>query len=234
MPSGSEVWFQIAHNGPCPYLDGGEWIAYCLYTRNTAPAIYESLINSGFRRNGFSIYKNICPNCDACLPVKVDAANFKPSKSQRRVLKKNRDVIVRRHPTCFDAEGFLLYRKYCHLRHGHIPREEEYSAFLIESPVPGEMMRYYLGRRLVGVGWIDVLPDSLSSVYFAYDPDFSARSLGVFSVMKEIELCAATGKSWLQLGFWVGRNRKMSYKNRYRPCYLLVDNKWRPAGNRPP
>jgi len=74
---------------------------------------------------------------------------------------------------------------------------------------------------------VDVLPHSLSSVYFAFDPDFGRRSLGTFSVMKEIELAAAGGKRWLQFGFWVAGSQKMDYKAGFRPHETLIDGVWR-------
>lgn len=223
----AETLYQITYNGACPYLSLREWISLSLHFKNTDPAVYESLINAGFRRNGFSIYRNLCPNCDSCIPVKVDVKRFAPSKSQRRVLRKNRDVVVRRHPACFDREEYLLYCKYCTQRHGHVPTEEEYTTFLIESPIPTEMMRYHIDGELIGIGWIDVLTDSLSSVYFAFDPDRSHLSPGVFSVMKELELCEKMNKKWLQLGFWVEENRKMSYKTKYKPCLFLSGDGWK-------
>jgi hypothetical protein len=29
--------------------------------------------------------------------------------------------------------------------------------------------------------------------------------------------------AWLHLGFWIKEHPKMSYKNQYRPCQLLID-----------
>lgn len=188
--------------------------------------VYESLIDSGFRRNGYYFYQNICPGCCACIPLRVDIRRFRPSRSQKRVVKKNRDIRVTRLPAVFDTDGFHLYRKYCLQRHHTVETADNYMRFLIDSPVPTQIMRYYLGNALVGMGWIDVLTHSLSSVYFAFDPDFDSRSLGVFSVLKEISLCRELGKRWLQMGFWVRENRKMAYKKNYKPCQLLINERW--------
>lgn len=212
--------------GQCPYLPAHKSMAYAFSIEEMVPELYESLISQGFRRNGYYFYKNLCPDCEACIPIRVDVQRFRPSKSQRRVLRKNRDIRITRHPVCFDPEDFALYRKYCSIRHDSLEVREDYTRFLIDSPVATEMMRYYVGDHLMGIGWIDVLPDSLSSVYFVFDPDHAFRSPGVFSLLRELELCRTLGKEWLQLGFWVRNNRKMSYKNRYRPCQLLIDGKW--------
>ena len=88
------------------------------------------------------------------------------------------------------------------------------------------MMEYRLQGVLVGVGWLDLLANSVSSVYFAFDPTHDRRSLGTFSIMKEIELCRELGLPHLHLGFWVENCQAMSYKNRFQPYQLLVNGRW--------
>lgn len=214
---------------PCSYLPDRKWQTHFFYTEAIAPALYEHLISQGFRRSGYVFYQNHCPDCTACRPIRVDVQRFTPSTSQRRVLRKNRDVRIVRRPVSFVPEEFLLYRNYCAQRHPspELPTEEGYYRFLIASPLSTEIMAYYLADRLIGVAWMDVLPASLSSVYFAFDPAYSARSLGTFSILQQIALCYKLGKTWLQLGFWIQPCRKMSYKSRFQPCQILVDGNWR-------
>ncbi len=215
---------------PCLYLKDQQSFTYAFSVGTMPPEIYEAIINEGFRRSGIYFYQNLCPACRACIPIRVDVQRFTPSKSQRRVLRKNREVRVFRHRVAFEPEGFSLYQKYCARRHDSVEKKEDYTRFLIESPVPTEMMRYYVGDQLMGIGWIDVLPNALSSVYFAFDPDYSSRSPGVFSMLKELELCKKLGKRWHQIGFWIKENRKMSYKTKYKPFHLLTGGVWREWG----
>ena len=214
-------------HGLCPYLTDQQSVVYAFFVKKVKPAVYEKIISSGFRRNGFYFYQNLCPNCGRCIPIRVDVQGFRPSKSQRRIFRKNQDVTILRQPAAFDPEAFLLYKKYCAYRHNNSETEEDYTRFLIESPIHTEMMRYYAGKQLIGIGWTDLLPDSLSSVYFAFDPEYSSRSPGVFSLLKELELCRELKKKWLHLGFWIKDNRKMSYKNQYKPCQILTNGVWR-------
>lgn len=220
---------------PCPYLPDREWVTHVFHTQFLAPGMYESILNQGFRRSGTLFYQNHCPGCQACHPIRVDVQNFMPSRSQRRVLKKNRDVVVRLAPDVFQDEDLRLYRTYCAARHpSHsLPEREDYVRFLLNSPVPTNIMRYLLNEQQIGLGWIDILPQSLSSVYFSFDPAYSARSLGTFSILQQIELCRLLGKPWLQLGFWVHDCQKMNYKNNFRPCHILVNGQWRMAPKNP-
>jgi len=89
------------------------------------------------------------------------------------------------------------------------------------------MMRYSVKGKLVGVSWLDYLPNSLSSVYFAFEPEEAKRSLGTFSVLKEIEIARMSGREFYYLGFYVPGSPKMSYKGRFKPHELLLDGQWR-------
>ncbi len=215
------------YNGPCPYIPFGVWITRTRHYDDMAPEEYERLLNKGVRRSGHYFYQNRCPGCSECRLIKIDVRRFEPSRSQRRAMKKNRDIVIRRRSAGFDQEEFELYQKYCMDRHDHFPDEIDYSQFLIESPVDTEIMSYYLEDRLVGLGWIDILVKSISSVYFAFDPEYESRSLGVFSMIKEIELCREMNKDWLHAGFWVKSSPKMAYKANYRPCFILNGETWR-------
>lgn len=91
----------------------------------------------------------------------------------------------------------------------------------------GAIARYRTADgRLVALGFIDVLVDGFSSVYFAFDPAETRRSLGVYSVFAECSLLASLGKRWYYLGFWVDGCRKMEYKAGFRPHELAHEGRW--------
>lgn len=213
----------------CPYLPDSTCVTHFFWADTFPPGRYETLLSSGFRRSGRVFYQHGCPVCQACIPLRVDVRRFTLSPSQRRVLRKNRDVTIQRAPNAFRPEDFHLYRTYCEQRHSSspVPTQDSYSDFLMASPIPTDIMRYYVQDRFVGLAWIDILPHSLSSVYCSFDPADSARSLGTFSVLQQVALCAALGKEWLYLGFWIEARSNMAYKSRFKPCQVLIDGAWR-------
>ncbi|MFW6250517.1 MAG: arginyltransferase [Alkalispirochaetaceae bacterium] len=215
-------------NGPCPYLDNRRWVTHTFAVPSMPAETYEEMINSGWRRSGTFFYQNHCPGCRACQPIRVPVREFTPSKSQRRVLRRNEDVTIEVVPNVFDSEVFALYSRYQEERHGRdeTSGESGFRRFLCDSAVSTVQMHYRLGERLIGVGWLDELTDGLSSVYFVFDPAENRRSLGTHSVLMEIERARKLGVRWHHLGFYVKDSRKMSYKASFYPHDLLIDGRW--------
>jgi arginine-tRNA-protein transferase len=200
------------------------------------------LLEGGWRRSGMIFYKNDCPGCSSCIPIRLAAAELAPSPSQRRCLKKNKDLSVVLSPLEYREDRFLMYKSYSLARHDYAELDpdgerEAYRTFLIRSPLPGAISDYYLdgpgGRRLIASGYLDILPSGISSVYFVFDPGCSRRSLGVYSVFKEAELCLSIGKPWYYLGFWVPGSPKMDYKASFRPNETSSARGWEKAPGGP-
>lgn len=214
----------------CPYFSGRRSRIEFLFPVKPDPAVYGVLLSEGYRRTGIAYYRNQCASCKACVPIRLVAGHFRPSKSQRRNRKRNSDIRVETSASKITKEKIELYAKYITAFH---PDEKERDIlteiFSIQEGFPGTLeMDFYLDGRLAGVSVLDVCPDALSADYFYHDPEFRKRGLGVFSVQKEIELCAQMKKQFYYLGYYIADCRKMNYKSNYRPYELLIDGKWVP------
>lgn len=234
-----QVTVYEADNGACPYLPDRSWITHSFHTETMPESLYEAMLGDGWRRSGTTFYQNHCPGCRCCTAVRIPVHEFAPSRSQRRVLRRNTDVAVRITEPSANPETINLYRRYLAARHGRsLPdvigaeehgeatATEELRSFLVDTPLATRAMEYRTENRLLGVGWIDVLSHGLSSVYFAFDPDESRRSLGIFSIMKEMDLARDLAKQWLYLGFYVPGSPKMAYKGAFRPAQFAVAGGW--------
>ena len=225
---------------PCPYLPGREARDRAFLADRLPPRVYHDLMDRGFRRSGGVIYQPVCRGCRACTPVRVRVADFSPSKSLRRCLKRNADLTVNLGPLSATDEKFDLYRRYQTSRHGDGGGQLDWASFadfLYDSPVNSVEFAYRDGGgRLLGVGICDVCDESLSSVYFYYDPAEMRRGLGTFGVLKEIEFCRSRAIPHYYLGFWVAGCGAMAYKTNFRPYELLGgDGVWRePPPTMPP
>ena len=209
------------------------------------PDLYQQLMDAGFRRSGIFVYQPVCAGCRACEPIRVPVDRFTPSKSQRRVWRRNQDLrvtVAEPRPT---EEKFELYRRYVALRHGRgkaideTLKEETFDAFvqfLYTSPVATLEISYRdESGRLLAVGIADLCESrSLSSVYFYFDPNEPKRGLGTFSSLWEIGFAREQNLPHYYLGYFVRGCAAMQYKSNYRPYELLCpDGVWRESAGPP-
>lgn len=231
------LFLSVPH--PCSYLP--ERTAGTLLVDPSQPLDSDKLgywTRNGFRRSGEMVYRPLCPGCQACLPVRVPVSRFAPSRSQRRLQARNRDLEVRQVTARFHEEHFTLYRRYQHARHrgGEMDDGEpdSYARFLFCPGVDTDLFEHRIDGRLLAVAIADRVPDGLSAVYTFFDPEEPRRSLGTWAVLCEIAEIARRGLPYLYLGYWVEGCAKMSYKNRYRPLEAWADGVWRDLRREPP
>ncbi|MCC7325392.1 MAG: arginyltransferase [Burkholderiales bacterium] len=192
--------------------------------------VYSELVRLGFRRSGAFTYRPYCDHCRACVPVRVPVAAFAPNRSQRRIARNHRHLTVVRRELSYDADHYRLYLGYQRFRHpgGGMDQDsrEQYQHFLLHSNVATDLYEFRDGSVLRMVSLVDRLVDGLSSVYTFFDPGVPGASFGTYSVMWQIERCAALGLPYLYLGYWIADSRKMAYKAAFRPVEGLTGGVW--------
>jgi arginine-tRNA-protein transferase len=226
-----DLYLSMPH--PCSYLDGRQsTILFVDPQRILEAGEYSAFVRQGFRRSGDLVYRPHCQQCSACVPVRVPVRAFKPSRSQRRVWEKNRNIEVIEKPARFEAAHFDLYRHYQARRHPESGMNDadpqKYLGFLTSRQVESAFFEFRAGEHLLGVAVADLLPDGLSAVYTFFDPDQPARGLGVHAVLWEIAETQRRGLDYLYLGYWIRETPKMSYKINYQPLEAFRHGRWEP------
>ena len=198
---------------------------------------YMARLQAGWRRFGFSLFRPECPACKACQSIRVDVERFEPDRSQHRAMKANRDVQIIRGEPDVSEERIDLYDRFHDYRvdtvgwrnHG-IGDASNYIEMFVANPFAVEEWQYRLEGKLVGVGYVDVVPNGLSAIYFIYDPEFRNRSLGTFNALSVIQSTRQRQKPFAYLGYYVEGCRSLEYKARFRPneVYDGVSRVWRP------
>ena len=219
---------------PCPYYRDGRIssIEYLIPGKEQS-GNYHMYLSKGYRRLGRIFYRNVCVNCEECRPLRIETDKFNPGRSQIRTLRKNEDIRIEISDTStLTTEKIMLYHRYVNSKHPENKEEDLGGSVNILMSIHhgyGRIMEmeYYLEDKLVGVGIVDEGVDSLSSNYFYYDTDYLDRRLGIFSIVKEIELAQKLGKKYYYLGFYIEENPKMSYKKYFRPNQILETGVWR-------
>jgi leucyl-tRNA---protein transferase len=234
-PAAQSLGFFTTPPHDCGYLDDRQAVTLFVDPRMRPDvATYTLLSEHGFRRSGGHIYRPKCPTCEACIPIRVPVAAFRPRRLQRRNLRMNADITLHARTPTFDAEHFSLYKRYIAARHTgggmENPDPDTYLDFLTANWASTKFYEFRCEQRLLAVAVVDELDDGLSAVYTFYEPGESQRSLGRFAVLKEIELARERGLKWLYLGYWIGECRKMVYKTEYAPYQFYLRGAWRDSG----
>jgi arginyl-tRNA--protein-N-Asp/Glu arginylyltransferase len=208
---------------PCPYLPENTAREEVFGAMEFPPELYHDFMNSGFRRSGMYFYRPVCESCSECRPIRVLAEGYRLGKSHRRILRKNQEVDLRIASPRFTKDKFRLYSDYLASQHGCGPDHcaDDLMSFLYSSPISTLEFEYRLRGRLLAVGIVDVCSRSVSSVYAFYDPDFSSRSLGTFSAVREILFCQDLNIPYYYMGFLVRDCSSMNYKARFKPHEIL-------------
>ncbi|MEM6561912.1 MAG: hypothetical protein AAF656_09935, partial [Planctomycetota bacterium] len=141
----------------CPYLPGRTARSRAFMIDRLPPTVYDELMDAGFRRSGKLVYQPACEGCRECRPIRVVTAAFTPSKSQRKVLRRNDDVHVTFEANRLTDEKFDLYRRYYADWHGRDDHDrEDLRRFLYDSPVHTIDMLYRDDAgKLLAVGVCD-------------------------------------------------------------------------------
>ena len=228
------ISFMVTTEVPCPYLpDRMERKIITELSGGQATELFELLSRAGFRRSHSIAYRPACASCQACVPVRIDVANFHPSRSLRRVLARNADLVSEIRPAHPTQEQYQLFSRYLDLRHndgemvGMGP--QDYASMIADSPIDTRMIEFRdAERNLIAACLTDWSSDGISAVYSFFAADQARNSLGSFVVLRLIELARQTGLPYLYLGYWVKDSQKMDYKRRYQPLEGYGPDGWKP------
>jgi len=230
--------FYVTAPQPCPYLPGRvERKLFTALQNSDASSLNDTLSRQGFRRSQNVLYRPSCTDCSACLSARIRVADFKPTRSQRRVIQRNSYLNREGISPWATEEQYDLFRRYLNARHATGGMADmdifEFAAMVEETPVRSRVVEYSRpesgednGRKLEAVCLTDVLEDGLSMVYSFFDPDRAGDSLGSYIILDHIEIAREAGLPYVYLGYWVPQSDKMAYKARFKPLEIYRQGVW--------
>ncbi|HSU25694.1 MAG TPA: hypothetical protein VLI65_06920 [Pyrinomonadaceae bacterium] len=187
-----------------------------------SPDQLDALLASGWRHFGtqffrynFALYQF---DIRRVIPLRIRLADFTFSRSQRRVLRRNQDLetVVRPIEITTNSE-FLFHRHKQRFNHG-VP-DSIYDFLSREpavSPTEANEVAVFHGGRLVAVSYFDIGTSAVSGIYAMFEPTLNSRSLGIFTLLKEIEFAIGSGKRFYYLGYAYEGESFYDYKKRFR------------------
>jgi arginine-tRNA-protein transferase len=207
-----------------------------------AEALNDALSKQGFRRSQNVLYRPSCAECSACLSARIRVADFRPGRSQRRVLRRNAGLRRRTTSPWATEEQYALFRAYLDSRHATGGMADmdlfEFAAMIEETPIRSRLIEYldpstpddaFAGLKAVCL--TDVFDDGLSMVYSFFDPERDRDSLGTYVILDHVALAAELGLPYVYLGYWVPGSPKMGYKSRFDALEVYRGGLWQPIGD---
>lgn len=195
---------------------------------------FEYLLAHGMRHFGEYYFRPRCHECHECVPLRLRADEFQPTRAQKRALKSCSQVEIRVGPPNYTDKKFELYLQHKTRFHTLDDDVEDVKnfrlSFYTKTPF-GLEFEYFLDGELVGVALADVTQKTFSAVYTFYAEAQSKLSLGTFSVLKQIEFCKKRGIRYFYLGYFISKNQSLSYKANFRPNEIYTNHEWQPFRN---
>ena len=146
--------------------------------------------------------------------LRVDLARYQPSTSQKRILRRNAELRVEIRAPVIDSERRELFERHKERFREGIPRDLE--DFLgptpATGPVPAREFAVYDGDRLLAISFLAVGGNSVASLYCSFEPAESRRSLGIFTLLRELEWARANGCRYHYPGYALLQPSPMDYK----------------------
>ena len=190
-------WTEAA--APCRYVPAHISEFEYLCVKQMKPEEYMAYLLAGWRRFSRTLFRQTCSGPGACRSLRVDARRFRPNRSPRRTRQANEGVVRLRVGTpTVTPEKVSLFEQF------HADRSEtrdwspyrpadleQFVRSFAWNPFPTEEWCYHLDGKLVGVGYVDVMPGGLSAIYFVRDPAHRDRSLGTWNVLNLIDRALA-------------------------------------------
>ena len=232
--------FYVTAPQPCPYLEGRmERKLFTALQGDSAGPLNDTLSKQGFRRSQNVLYRPSCAECSACMSARIRVADFEPSRSQRRVRKRNAHLKRRATSPWATEEQYALFRSYLDNRHANGGMADmdmfEFAAMIEETPVRSRVIEYADSDNPdigpVAACLTDILDDGLSMVYSFFDPKLDPASPGTFLILDHIDIARELGLPYVYLGYWVPGSPKMGYKARFEGIEIFRNGLWQDLGD---
>ncbi len=200
-------------------------------------ADYDELLARGWFRGNGIVYRSEVVCIDdkvfGILNIRFSVADFVMRRSHRKLFRRNqhRFSVKIGTPQC-DERREELY-------HGAMPR---FKAFVhgslheaLLSPCSGAEfdtmeISVYDGDKLIAVSYVDVGDRSMASILCIYDQHYSKHSLGIYTMLLELDLCKRMGINHYYPGYVLDEPSAFDYKLELGQCeWLDEDFIWKKA-----
>lgn len=188
---------------------------------------------NGWRHFGEYFFRYSVAECKGqpchVIPLRIELSRFMPSRSQKRILARNRDARVVIRDTSIDAAKQALFDRHRQRFTENVP--DSLWVFLASQPasVPchNQEICVYSGERLLAASFLDIGAAATSAVYAMFEPSEHKRSLGIFTMLLAIEHSRQLGCRYYYPGYAYREPSVYDYKKNFEGLeYLQWESGW--------
>lgn len=207
------------------------------------PEALDRYLSEGWRALGQRLYQadyiQIEPGrLSNLIPTRLPLAGHSWGKRQRKLLRDNRRFFrIEYGPACLGPEKDAVNQSYALL---HPEKTMEDLRYHLEyegrAVINTWETRVYLDRRLVAFSFFDLGHEAAYSKAGIYDPALSAFSLGLFTLLLEVDFCKERGLRYFYPGYVSPDTPQFDYKHRIGDLELwnLRTQSWHSQTDFPP
>lgn len=195
---------------------------------------YDSLLASGWFRSKGVIYKSDLVCMDECVSsvrhIRYNLKDFNFKKRHLKLLRRNDRIFnIRVSPICITPEAEELYALQTARFKGFIHQKlsEFIFPFTTENSFNTLQLEVFDGNQLVAVSFFDLGKNAAASILCVYDPEYASYSLGIYTMLKEIDYLKANNIDYYYPGYVLDRPSCFDYKLTLGNCHWMGSNgKW--------
>lgn len=169
------------------------------------------LLGRAFVRHNYSFHlTKLCKT----LPLRIDLEKFQVSKSMRKLLRQNADLIATIQPIQLNSRTDELFELHKNRFEGIKPKS--IASFLAEDaaqiPVTGKQINVFFEKINIAQSFIHLGEQSVSATYCIFDTQFLKRSLGTYTMLLELEYAQKKGFRYYYHGYVYDIPSQFDYK----------------------
>ncbi|MBL7807478.1 MAG: GNAT family N-acetyltransferase [Saprospiraceae bacterium] len=170
------------------------------------------LLGKRFVRHNFSTWRmQLCRT----IPLRIRLTDFELSKSQRKILRQNEDLLVISAAAKFDSDRERLFDMHRH--RFHEKQSTTLASFIHPEyphlmPTEGRELAVHLDGRLIACSFFHLGEKAVSGTYCVFNPDYERRSLGTLTMLLEILMAKEMGLEYYYHGYTHDIPSQFDYK----------------------
>ncbi|MEO0414827.1 MAG: hypothetical protein AAF226_07730 [Verrucomicrobiota bacterium] len=199
----------------------------------------DAYLARGWYRQGqgvFTTYATIGERKLMAAPwIRLDTGDYQLGKNLRRLKSKNdRRLRHEIRPARYDQERVEMFEDFREIFKGDFYNSLESALFCYQSQGRSIFDTYevvfYRDDELIGFSYFDLGSDSVASILNIYSPEYLEYSLGMYSILLQLEWAQEKGLRYYYPGYAMPENPRFDYKLRIKGVQFLdlQDQGWKP------